>query len=740
MRPVKALNKLKGANGLNEDQGRVWNVSRRKFLKTSALAGGGLVLGVHLPQLARAAEAAGKAASPFPLNAFVRIGTDDSVTVIVNHSEMGQGTYTSVAMLVAEELEADWSKVRVEAAPVDPAYNHAIFGIQMTGGSTSTWSEWDRLRKSGASARQMLIAAAAGTWQVEPSSCRATNGEVVHSGSQRRLSYGHLVEKASRLTPPQNVPLKDPKDFKLIGKATKRLDTPDKTNGKAIFGLDVTMPGMLVAVVARCPVFGGKVKSFNADKAKAIAGVRHVVDIERGVAVVADGFWPAKRGREALEIVWDEGPLATLDSRTQSAQYAELAQKSGAVAKKEGDAGTALRGALKRFEAVYELPYLAHATMEPLNCVANVQPDRCDIWTGTQFQTVDRDAAAKDAGLKPEQVHLNTTLLGGGFGRRAVPDSHFVREAVQVSKAVKAPVKVVWTREDDIRGGYFRPRAYHSIQAGLGSYGSLVAWQHRIVCQSFIAGTPFEGFIIKDGVDETAVEGAKDIPYEIPNLLVEWQQAPGGVPTLWWRSVGHSHNAFVVETFLDELAQAADENPYEYRLGLLGDHSRHQRVLQTAAEGSGWGEPLPEGHGRGLALHESFGSFVAQVAEVSVSKEGKVRVQRVVCAIDCGPVVNPDTVKAQMEGAIIFGLTAELYGEITFEKGRVKQRNFHDYPMLRIHEAPEIKVIIVPSEEKMGGVGEPGVPPIAPAVANAIFAATGKRIHRLPIRAEDLVT
>jgi isoquinoline 1-oxidoreductase beta subunit len=714
------------------------NLSRRRFLKTSALAGGGLILGVRIPGLRAPAVAAQAAASTFAPNAFVRIGADESVTIVANHSEMGQGAYTSAAMLVAEELEADWSRVRVEPAPVDPAYNHSIFGIQMTGGSTSTWTEWDRLRRAGAAARQMLIAAAASAWSVDPSSCAAENGQVLHAASGRKLSFGQLAESASRLAPPQDVPLKDPKDFKLIGKPTKRIDTPEKTNGKAVFGLDVNVPGMLVAVVARAPVFGGKVKSFRAEAARAVPGVRHVVEIERGVAVVADGFWPAKLGREALEIDWDEGPLAALDSGSQLREYEDLARWPGAVARKDGDAVAALAGAARKLEAVYDLPYLAHAMMEPLNCVADVRADSCEVWTGTQFQTVDRDAAARDAGLKPEQVRLHTTLLGGGFGRRAVPDSHFVREAVQISKAVAAPVKVIWTREDDIRGGYYRPRAYHTISAGLDAAGRPVAWQHRIVCQSFIAGTPFEPFIVKDGVDETAVEGAKDLPYRIPNVLVDWQRAPGGVPTLWWRSVGHSHTAFVVETFIDELAHAAGKDPVEFRRGLLVGRARPLRVLETAAEKAGWGKPLPEGRARGIALHQSFGSLLAQVAEVSVSPAGKPRVHRVVCAIDCGPVVNPDTVRAQMEGGIVFGLTAALYGEITFEAGRVRQRNFHDYPMLRMHEMPEIEVHIVPSADSMGGVGEPGVPPIAPAVANAVFAAAGRRIRRLPIRPEDV--
>jgi isoquinoline 1-oxidoreductase beta subunit len=713
-------------------------LTRRDFLKTGTTAFGGLVISFYLPTNGKRTEAAEQAAAVFSPNAFLRIGADDSVTVIANHSEMGQGIYTGLSMLVAEELDADWSKVRVEAAPVDPAYNHTAFGIQMTGGSTSTWSEWERLRQAGATARAMLIAAAAETWKVDPASCRAENGHVIHTASGRRLSYGSLAEKASSLTPPQVVTLKDPKDFKLIGRPTKRLDTPEKINGTGVFGLDVKVPGMLVAVVARPPVFGGKVKSFDASRTKAVSRVRHVVEIDRGVAVVADGYWPALQGRKALEIVWEEGPLSGLDSQTQRAQYAELAKQLGAMARKEGDVTTAMNRAVKKLEAVYEVPYLAHAPMEPLNCVADVRPDGCDIWTGTQFQTGDRAAAAEVAGLKPEQVRIHTTLLGGGFGRRAVPDNHFVREAVQISKAIKAPVKVIWTREDDIHGGWYRPMWYDRISAGLDAGGNPISWAHTIVGQSILAGTPFEQFMVKDGVDGTSVEGAAELPYTIPNVYVDLHSPRIGVPVLWWRSVGHSHNAFVVECFLDELAHAAGKDPYEYRRALLGKHLRHKRVLELAAEKAGWGKSLPQGRGRGLAVHESFGSFVAQVAEVSVSKEGKVRVHRVVCAIDCGPVVNPDTIEAQMESGIAFGLTAALYGEITFKNGRVVQHNFYDYKMLRMDEMPQVEVHIVPSKDKMGGVGEPGVPPIAPAVANAIFAATGKRIRQLPIRSEEL--
>lgn len=710
----------------------ILNVSRRDFLRSGALAGGGLVLGFHIPGLRPLAALAGQDSSLRILNAFVRIGADSVVTVIANHSEMGQGAYTSVAMVVADELEADWSKVRVEAAPVDPVYNHTQFGIQMTGGSTSTWSEWDRLRKAGASAKAMLVDAAAEKWGVESATCKAENGVVKHADSKRSAAYGELAEAASKRTPPKEVTLKDPKFFKLIGKPAKRLDSPDKVNGKAIFGMDVKVPGMLVAVVARSPVFGGKLKGFKADKAKAVPGVRYVVDIGDKVAVVADGYWPALKGREALEVEWDEGPLATLDTEAQGAEYAAMAKNPGAVARKEGDGGAAAT-----IEAVYNLPYLAHAAMEPLNCTADVRADSCQVWVGTQFQTGDHAAAAEEAGLKPDKVQLHTTYLGGGFGRRAVIDSHFVREAVRASKAVKAPVKVIWTREDDMKGGFYRPRAHHVLRGAVAS-NRISAWTHRIVCQSFMTGTPFEKFIVKDGVDGTAVEGANELPYEIPNQLIDWHMAPSGIPTLWWRSVGHSHTAFAIESFMDELAHKAGKDPLEFRRAHMAKHPRELKVLETAAEKAGWGKPLPKGRGRGLAVHESFGSIIAHVAEVSVTEARRVRVHRVVCAVDCGPVVNPDSVRAQMEGGVVFGLSAALFGEITFEKGRVQQSNYHDYPVLRMHEMPEVEVHIIPSTEKMGGVGEPGVPPVAPALTNAIFAACGKRIRRLPIHPEDL--
>jgi len=710
-------------------------MKRRSFLKAGAAAGGGLLISIYVPEWTTSGGSQAAAAAPatFAPNAFVRIGTDDSVTVIVNKSEMGQGVYTSLPMLLAEELEADWSKIRVESAPVDQAYAHPIFGIQITGGSTSTASEWVRFRKAGATARVMLIAAAAEMWKVPAGSLHAENGQVIDAASGRRASFGSLADAAAKLEAPKDVLLKDPKAFKLIGKPTRRLDTPSKLNGSAQFGLDVSIPGMMTAVVARAPVFGGHVSSFKADKTKAVPGVKDVVQVPSGVAVIANGFWPAKQGRDKLEISWDDGPNASLSTLAMREQFTKLAQAPGLVARKVGDAAKALAGAAKTIAAEYEVPYLAHATMEPLNCVVDLRENSCEIWTGTQLQTIDRMAAAAVAGLKPEQVQIHTTLLGGGFGRRANPASDFIVEAVHVAKAAKVPVKVVWTREDDTRGGYYRPMWYDRMVAGVDAAGNPVAWTHTIVGQSIMEGTPFAAFI-KDGIDVSSVEGAADLLYGIPNLQVDLHTPKLGVPVLWWRSVGHSHNGFAVEAFFDEVAQAGGKDPYELRRTLLKDQPRMRAVLELVAEKANWGKPLPKGIGRGIATHFSFDSYVAQVAEVSVEKDGAVRVHRMVCAVDCGRVVNPDTVKAQMEGGIVFGLTAALKDEITFENGRVKQSNFHNYPMLRINESPQIEVHIVPSTENPTGVGEPGVPPVAPAVANAIFAATGKRVRKLPIR------
>ena len=722
---------------MRKEMNEVHKMSRRFFLKSGMALGGGLILGFHFspPGFAGAAEA--RPRPPFAPNAFIRIGFDNTVTIIVNKSEMGQGVYTSLPMLLAEELPCDWRRVIVEAAPVDPAYNHTEWGpMQGTGGSSSVRSEWERFRKAGATAREMLISAAAAIWNADRMDCLAENGLVRHT-SGKTLTYGQLAEKAAGLPIPKAVPLKNPSRFKIIGTSMKRLDTPEKTTGKAIFGIDARVTGDLTALIARPPVFGGTVVSVKADSARAVPGVLDVVTIPSGVAVIAEGLWPAKKGRELLEIVWDDGAGVSLSTESLREQYKTLAETPGNVAKKEGNPEQALRDGAKQITADYEVPFLAHAMMEPLNCLIDFRGDRCEIWTGTQSQTGDRNAAAKVLGLKPDQVQLHTTFLGGGFGRRANPKSDFVTEAAQVAKVVKKPVKVVWTREDDIKGGYYRPMWYDRIAAALDAKGTPVAWRHTIVGQSILEGTPYKS-MIQNGIDATSVEGADDIPYHIPNIIVDLHSPKIGVPVQWWRSVGHSHTAFVVESFMDELAHAAGRDPYEFRHGLLTKHLRHRGVLELAAQKAGWDAPLPEGRSRGIALHASFGSYIAQVAEVSVPDDGNVHVHRVVCAVDCGRVVNPDTVGAQMEGGIVFGLTAALYGAATLKNGRVEQSNFHNYPMLRMSGMPKVEVHIVPSAEPPGGVGEPGVPPIAPAVANAVFAATGKRIRTLPIRAQDL--
>jgi isoquinoline 1-oxidoreductase beta subunit len=713
-------------------------LDRRAFLKAGAAAGGGLLVGLYLPAAAGELLAQGPPAPPLVPFAFVKIAADDTVTVIANHSEMGQGVYTSLPMLLNEELQADWAKIRVEGAPVNAVYNHAVYGIQMTGGSTTTASEWDRYRRVGAAARSMLVQAAAEKWNVPASACSVEKGVVVHRATARRATYGSVAEAAAKLAVPGDVVLKEPKEFTLVGKATRRLDTPSKVNGTAQFGLDVSLPGMLTAVVARAPVFGGKVASFDASEAQRVPGVKAVVQIPTGVAVIGERFWPAKLGRERLKITWDDGTNASLSTSRMLADFAAQSASPGAIAKKAGDPSAALAAAAKKISATYDVPYLAHAMMEPLNCVVDLRPDSCEIWTGTQFETLDRLQAAKVAGLPPEKVQIHTTLLGGGFGRRANPDSDFVVEAMHVAKAAKAPVKVVWTREDDMHGGWYRPMWHDRFAAGVDAEGNPVAWTHTIVGQSILTGTAFEPYGVKDGVDSASVEGAADILYGIPNLQVDLHSPKIGVPVQWWRSVGHSHTGFSVEAFFDEVAHAGGKDPYQLRRTLLKGQPRMLAVLDLAAQKAGWGKPLPAGRGRGIATHFSFDSYVAQVIEASVAKDGTVRVHRVVCAVDCGQVVNPDTVKAQMEGGVVFGLTAALKTEITLENGRVQQRNFHDYPMLRMFESPAIEVHIIPSQEKPTGVGEPSVPPVAPALANAIFAATGQRVRRLPIRASEL--
>jgi isoquinoline 1-oxidoreductase beta subunit len=714
------------------------NESRRAFIKLGA----GLTLGLYLAPRLVFAAAKGRAPAVFEPNAFVHIGTDDTVTVIVKHLEMGQGTYTGLPTLVADELDAARDQIRVEGAPADvKRYANLLMGAQGTGGSTAIANSFEQMRRAGATARAMLVSAAAQRWKVAPESITVRDGVVMHRASRHRARFGELAEAAARLPVPEHVTLKDPSQFVYIGKAFPRTDTRAKTNGSAIFTQDIRLPGMLVAVVAHPPRFGARLKSFDAQRAKAIRGVVDAVAIPTGVAVLAPDFWTAKRGRDALAIEWDESQAFRASTEDIFAQYRELAGQRGAVARNDGDAGQAIAGAAKRLDADYEFPYLAHAPMEPLNCVVALGAEGCEIWNGEQSQTNDQHNVAAALGIKPEQVKINMLYAGGSYGRRANPHSDYVLEAVEIAKAIRgrAPVKLVWTREDDMRAGYYRPMYLHRLSAALDDHGKLVAWQQRIVGQSIIAGTGFASHMIKDGVDVTSVEGARNLPYAIPNLMVDLHSPTLPVPVQWWRSVGSSHTAFSTETFIDEAASAAGADPVAFRRALLADHPRHRGVLDLVARMAGWSIPLAPGEagekrGRGIAVHESFHTFVAEVAEVTVKPDGRFSVDRVVCAVDCGVAVNPDIIRAQMEGGIGFGLSAALYGEITLREGAVVQSNFPDYPIVRMDTMPRVEVHIVESQEKPTGVGEPGVPPIAPAVANALFAATGQRLRKLPLR------
>ncbi|HYG84649.1 MAG TPA: xanthine dehydrogenase family protein molybdopterin-binding subunit [Azospirillum sp.] len=709
-------------------------VSRRGVLKAAGAAG--LIVGFQWSGRApRAALAAGKDGT-FAPNAFIRVAPDNTVTVLIKHLEMGQGTYTGLTTIVAEELDADWAQMRAEHAPADPLlYNNLHWGpAQGTGGSTSVANSWEQLRKAGAAARAMLVQAAAEKWGVPAREITVSKGIVRHGPSNRTASFGELAEAASKVTPPADPKLKDPKDFTLVGQRVPRLDSVDKTTGKAVFAMDVTLPGSLVALVRRPPVFGAKVKGFDATEAKKVPGVVDVVAIPRGVAVLATGFWAASKGREALNVTWDESGAELRGSDTLLETYKALANTPGKPAWRDGDADGALAKAAKVVRAEYNFPYLAHTPMEPLNCVVRLAPDgSVDIWAGDQFQTGDQGNVAALLGITPQQVRIHTLYAGGSFGRRANPESDYIVEAASIAKATggKAPIKLIWTREDDIQGGRYRPMYHHSMAAGLDEQGKLIAWKHRIVGQSILIGTPFEGVMVKDGIDATSVEGAANLPYHIPNVLVDLHSVQVGVPVLWWRSVGSTHNAFATEVFIDELAFAAGQDPYRFRRDLLGKHPRHLAALDLAAEKAGWGKPLPAGKARGIAVHESFNSVVAQVAEVSM-QGGRLKVERVVCAVDCGIAVNPDVVRAQMEGGIGFGLGAALAEAITLSQGRVEQSNFNDYTLLRIDRMPDVEVHIVPSAAPPTGVGEPGVPPIAPAVSNALFALTSNHVRNLP--------
>jgi isoquinoline 1-oxidoreductase subunit beta len=697
-------------------------LTRRRFLEVSGGAGAGLVIAFHLPGGARRLAAAAPE-EPARLNAWIRIGTDGSVTFLVSESEMGQGVLTSMPMLIAEELDVDWAELRSIHAPAD----REAYGRQSTGGSTSVRTNHERLRLAGATAREMLIAAAAARWGVAAAACRAERGRVVHDASGRSVSYGDVADAAAALEPPSDPPLRKPSEFRIIGSRMPRLDTPSKVDGSAVFGLDIAVPGMLTALVARPPAFGGKVRSFDPAPALAVPGVRKVAEIPSGVVVAADSFWAAKKGRDALAAEWEPGPLGPL-SDERILEICRGAAAGGAAARADGDAPGAIAAAATRLEAVYEVPFLAHATMEPMNCTADVREDGCDIWTGTQAQTSAQDIAARITGLPVEKVRIHTMMLGGGFGRRSRND--FVSEAAHASKALGAPVKVVYTREDDMAAGSYRPVAYNELSAGLDAAGRPVAWEHRIVSPSILAdlGAPLE-----NGIDATAVESAANLPYAIPNVRVTYADPGLPVPVHFWRSVGNTQNVFVTECFLDELAEAAGRDPLEFRLGLLDGHPRRARALRRAAEAAGWGRALPAGRGMGCAVSECFGSVIAQVAEVAVDDDGTVRVPRVVCAVDCGSVVNPDTIEAQMDSGVVYALSAALYGRITIADGGAVEGNFDDYPIVRFREMPKVETVIIAEGDPVGGIGELGVPALAPAVCNALFAATGRRVRRLPI-------
>ena len=708
------------------------SLSRRKFLQAGVASGGGLMISVRLPFVPNEAEAAGS----FAPNAFIRIEVGGEIVLTMPYVEMGQGTYTAIPMLIAEELEVDLKRVRLEHAPAnEKLYANPLLGVQATGNSNAVRGAWEPLRQAGAVARTMLIVAAAKRWNANPASCRAQNGEVLHTPSGRRLAYGELAAEAARVPVPKNVALKQPKDFKLIGTPTKRLDTPQKINGSAVYGIDVRPPGVKIATLAQSPVFGGRVNRVDDTAAKAVKGVRQIVRLKDAVAVVADHMGAAKKGLAALVVEWDDGPHAKLTTDAILGEVEQATLNPGVVAQNIGNADKAIAGAATKVEATYQVPFLAHATMEPMNCTAYVRKGGCDVWVGNQALARAQAAAAKVTGLPPDKVVVHNHLIGGGFGRRLESDG--IARAVEIAQQVDGPVKVVWTREEDIQHDMYRPAFFDRFTAGLDARGMPVAWKHRFAGSSVIARWLPPGF--KDGLDPDTTEAAINLVYALPNLRVEYLRVePPGIPTAFWRSVGPSHNVFVVESFMDELAAAAKQDPVAYRLALLDKSPRAKTVLALAAQKASWGEKLPERVGRGVSLQFAFATFMAQVAEVEVANDGTVRVRRVVCAVDCGTVVNPDIVEAQVQSAIMFGITAALYGEITLKSGRIAQANFDTYQILRMHEAPAVEVYVVQNNEPPGGMGECGTSAIVPAVANAIFAATGKRLRKMPVDTNKL--
>lgn len=723
------------AQAAPQSEATVAQPTRRALLQ----GGAALTLSFSLPLLGRQAQAQASApagqSNTFSPSAWLRITPDNRITVSCGSAEMGQGVLTAIPMMVAEELDADWALVSVEQAPVDQAYNNPMFGMQATGGSTTVRAHWTPVRQAGAAARQMLVAAAAQGWGVDPATLRTEKGHVIGGPGGQKIAYGQLVAAAAKQPVPKEPKLKDAKDFRIMGKPTRRLDSAAKINGTAKFGIDARVDGMLVAVMARAPIPGAKPKAFDEAKAKAVPGVRKVIAIPGGVAVLATGYWAARQGRDALAVEWDLGTHADLSQQKVSATLDQGLQDANALARDDGNVKDAAAQSARQLSAQYEVPYLAHACMEPLNCLAWVQGDEVTIWAGTQSQGPSQGILSQVAQVTPAKVKVNTLLLGGGFGRRFAPD--FSIDATLLSKLSGSPVKLIYTREDDMMAGYYRPTSRVRFEAGLDAQGRPLMLRADVAGPSIMAASGFMK-IPDNGVDSMAVEGLADHPYDIANQRIAYGRAEPGPQVWFWRSVGHSQNAFFIESFIDELAHAAKADPLQYRLSLLGKQPRAQAVLKLAATKAGWGKPLPKGRFRGVAVAESFGSIVAEVAEVSVDKDGAIKVHRVTAAVDCGQTVNPQTIARQIEGAIVYGLSAALYGRISFKDGRVEQSNFHDYPVLRMNEMPKVDVHIVPSTEAPGGIGEPGTPPIAPAVANAIFAATGKRLRALPFDAEAL--
>ena len=706
--------------------------TRRAMVKATVVASGGFVLGVSMPRLAPAFAAETNA--DFAPNAFIRIGQDGKVTFTIPQVEMGQGIYTALSMVLAEELDAPFEQVTAVAAPPnDKLYANPLLGFQVTGGSTSVRAFWDPMRIAGAAARAMLVKAAAAKWSVDPASCRTENGAVFHDASAQNATYGELARAAAGLTPPQNPPLKSPANFKLIGKPLKRLDTPDKVNGKAVYGIDARPPGVKIATLASCPVFGGKVAHVNDGAAQSVPGVRQIVVLDDLVAVVGDHMWAAKQGLAALEVTWDEGPNANVTTADVLNGLVAASEKQGAVAKSTGDIAAGL-GEGTKLEAAYHVPFLAHAPMEPMNCTVHVQADGCEIWVGNQVLSRTQAIAAEVTGLPIEKVIVHNHLIGGGFGRRLEVD--YIAKSVRIAQKVDGPVKVIWTREEDIQQALYRPFYFDRFAASL-SNGKITAWSHKIAGSSVLARWAPSTF--EDGLDADAVDGAIDFPYDTPNLHVQYVHAePPGVQTCFWRSVGPGHNIFVIESFVDELAHAAKQDAVVFRRAHLAKEPRLLACLDLAAEKAGWGSALPARVGRGVACQSVFGSYVAAIVAAEVDANGEIAIRRVTAAVDCGTIVNPDSVEAQIQGGLIFGLTAALYNEITIAKGRVQQSNFNNYRMMRINEAPAIDVHLIRNGEAPGGIGEPGTSIAAPALANALFAATGVRFRSLPIDRKQL--